>query len=118
MKWILKILPDVGEQTGAASVRETVGEIIRTVVSMGKYIAPLGATPAPLRSKPRPELAFQPPGLAPAVLRRDKPGTNKPAALKRADDVPIVQWELDVPSDLRCPRHPQASQEPVSLAAK
>ena len=55
---ILEILPDVGEQTGVASVRETFGEMIRTIVSMDKSTAPLVVTPAPLHSKPRPELPF------------------------------------------------------------
>ena len=106
---ILVILPDVWEQTGVASVRETAGEMIHTIV-------PLGVTPALLRSKPRPELLFQPPDLVPAILRRYEPGTAKLAALEHTDDALIVQCELDIPSDLRCPRHPQADQESASPA--
>ena len=74
----LEILPDVGDQTGVDSVHETVGEVIRTVVSMDLPTAPLDVTPVPLQRKPRPELLFQPPGLAPVVLRKDEPGTTNP----------------------------------------
>ena len=112
-----EILPDVGEQTEVASVRETVGEIIRTVVSMNKSTVPLGVIPVPLHSKPRLELLFQPPDLAPGVLQRGEPGITKLTAPEHADDARIVQCELDLPSDLRCPRQPQSGQEPLSFAA-